>query len=146
MCSHFLSLILGLHLIPFYDLTAKYWVEAAIKADFTGIYLDAEQYKLMEKGAVLEAQPSPLHWWRMNWRTISSIAISRKKKTSRHCLTLPDGMKVMAAGNTPLNRKRTSLRERLLVPETRLNAAFDEFAPDAEKLLRPLHAERFAPG
>ena len=46
----FLELDLALDPIPFDDLCAKYRVEAAIKADFTGIYLDAEQYKLMERG------------------------------------------------------------------------------------------------
>src|SRR5437762_4083030 len=46
----FFEIDLGLDPIPFDDLTAKYRVEAAIKADFTGIYLDAEQYALMEKG------------------------------------------------------------------------------------------------
>ncbi len=46
----FLELELGLDPIPFDDLTAKYRTAAAIKADFTGIYLDAEQYELMEQG------------------------------------------------------------------------------------------------
>ena len=46
----FLEVDLRLDPIPFDDLSAKYRVEAALKADFTGIYLDAEQYKLMEKG------------------------------------------------------------------------------------------------
>ncbi|MCX6845566.1 MAG: hypothetical protein NTU84_03195, partial [Verrucomicrobia bacterium] len=46
----FFEVDLGLDAIPFDDLVAKYRVEAAIKADFSGIYLDAEQYALMEKG------------------------------------------------------------------------------------------------
>jgi hypothetical protein len=46
----FLEVDLGLDPIPFDDLLSKYRVEAAIKADFSGIYLDAEQYTLMEKG------------------------------------------------------------------------------------------------
>jgi len=46
----FFEIDLKLDPIPFDDLTAKYRVEAAIKADFTGIYLDAEQYMRMEKG------------------------------------------------------------------------------------------------
>ncbi len=46
----FLKLELGLDPIPFDDLAAKCRVAAAIKADFTGIYLDAEQYNLMEQG------------------------------------------------------------------------------------------------
>ena len=46
----FLEVDLRLDLIPFDDLTAKYRVEAAITADFTGINLDAGQYALMERG------------------------------------------------------------------------------------------------
>ncbi len=46
----FFEVDLGLDAIPFDDLLSKYRVEAAIKADFSGIYLDAEQYALMEKG------------------------------------------------------------------------------------------------
>lgn len=46
----FFEVDLGLDAIPFDDLNAKYRVEAAIKADFSGIYLDAEQYAPMEKG------------------------------------------------------------------------------------------------
>lgn len=48
----FFEIDLGLNPIPFDDLTAKYRVEAAITADFTGIYLDAEEYALMERGPV----------------------------------------------------------------------------------------------
>ena len=46
----FLEVDFGLDPIPFDDLTAKYRVEAAITADFSGIYLDAAQYALMERG------------------------------------------------------------------------------------------------
>jgi len=46
----FLEIDLQLDPIPFDDLNAKYRVEAAITADFSGIYLDAEQYLLMERG------------------------------------------------------------------------------------------------
>lgn len=46
----FFEVDLGLDAIPFDDLVAKYRLEAAIKVDFSGIYLDAEQYALMEKG------------------------------------------------------------------------------------------------
>ena len=46
----FFEIDLGLDPIPFNELTARYRVEAAIMADFSGIYLDAEQYALMERG------------------------------------------------------------------------------------------------
>jgi len=46
----FFEVDLRLDAIPFDDLAAKYRVDAAIKVDFSGIYLDAEQYALMERG------------------------------------------------------------------------------------------------
>ncbi len=47
----FFEVDLGLDAIPFNSLLSKYRVEAALKVDFSGIYLDAEQYLLMERGA-----------------------------------------------------------------------------------------------
>jgi hypothetical protein len=52
----FLEVDLGLDPIPFDELVAKYRVEAAIKADFSGIYLDAHG-----EGTGVEAESSPLH-------------------------------------------------------------------------------------
>jgi len=46
----FFKIDLGLDPIPFDNLTSKFRVETAITADYTGLYLDAEQYALMEKG------------------------------------------------------------------------------------------------
>jgi hypothetical protein len=46
----FLEVDLEIDPIPFDDLHMKYRVEAAITADFAGLYLDAEQYLLMERG------------------------------------------------------------------------------------------------
>jgi len=45
----FFEIDLELDPIHYSDLTAQYRVEAVIKSDFTGTYLDAEQYSLMEK-------------------------------------------------------------------------------------------------
>lgn len=46
----FVKLDLRLDTIPFPALNRKYRVEAAITADFTGNYLDEEEYNLMELG------------------------------------------------------------------------------------------------
>ena len=46
------ELRLGLDVIPFDDLFAKYDSDAAITHDFTGIYVDTEAYVLWEKGPV----------------------------------------------------------------------------------------------
>lgn len=44
------ELELGLDVIPFDDLAARYEVEAALTKDFTGIYVDADTYVFMERG------------------------------------------------------------------------------------------------
>jgi Zn-dependent peptidase ImmA (M78 family) len=46
------ELRLGLNVIPFDDLFAKYDSDAAITQDFTGIYVDTEAYVFWEKGPV----------------------------------------------------------------------------------------------
>jgi len=149
----FFEVDLGLDPIPFDDLTVKYRVEAAIKADFTGIYLDAEQYALMEKG------PD----WKLN-RLRFSIAhelghyfLHRDLPQKENFASLPE----FARWNENYGGRKYTVEQeanefagRLLVPETRLDAAFDEFAPEAEKFLpnfqvsgqlRDKFAEKIAP-
>ena len=48
----FFEIELRLNPIPLPDLTLKYGAEAAISLDFKSIYVDAEQYELMEDGPV----------------------------------------------------------------------------------------------
>ena len=149
----FLEVDLGLDPIPFDDLTAKYRVEAAIKADFTGIYLDAEQYKLMEKG------PD----WKLNRlrftvaHELAHYFLHRDLPQKENFASLPD----FARWNETYGGKKYTVEQeanefagRLLVPEARLLACFDEFATDAEKLfpnftqigsLRDKFAEKVAP-
>lgn len=57
----FFEVDLGLDPIPFDDFTAKYRVEAAITADFSGLDLDAEQYIADGTGTGVEIEPAPLH-------------------------------------------------------------------------------------
>jgi Zn-dependent peptidase ImmA (M78 family) len=149
----FFEIDLGLNPIPFDDLTAKYRVEAAITSDFTGIYLDAEQYNLMEQGPE----------WKLN-RLRFTIAhelahyfLHRDLPQAEHFASLP----AFACWTSDYcGRKYTVEQEanefagRLLGPEARLVACFDEFAPEAEKLLpnfmasgplRDKFAEKIAP-
>jgi hypothetical protein len=100
----FLEVDLGLDPIPFDDLCAKYRVEAAIKADFTGIYLDAEQYKLMEKGPGWKLS-------RLRFTVAHELAhfflhkdIPQASSFASDRL-LPDGMRTTAGANIPSNRK-----------------------------------------
>ena len=149
----FFEIDLGLDPIPFDDLTAKYRVQAAIKADFTGIYLDAEQYKLMEMG------PD----WKLNRlrftvaHELAHYFLHRDLAQKEHFASLPD----FARWNENYGGKKYTVEQdanefagRLLVPETRLKTYFDEFAPAAEKLvpnfvasgpLRDKFAEKIAP-
>ncbi len=130
----FFEVDLGLNAIPFDDLTAKYRVEAAITADFTGIYLDAQQYALMEKG------PD----WKLNRlrftlaHELAHFFLHRDLPQPKNFASLPDFARWTA---TYGGRKYTAEQEanefagRLLVPERRLKALYDEFALDAEKLV-----------
>ena len=149
----FLEVDLGLNPIPFDDLTAKYRVEAAITADFTGLYLDAEQYALMERGP----------GWKLNRlrftvaHELAHYFLHRDLPQPENFASLPDFARWTANYG---GKKYTTEQEanefagRLLVPESRLRAYFDEFAPQAEKLvtnfmssgqLRNSFAERIAP-
>lgn len=149
----FFEIDLGLNPIPFDDFTSKYRVEAAITADFTGLYLDAEQYALMEKG------PD----WKLN-RLRFSVAhelghyfLHRDLPQKENFASLPDFARWTAGYG---GKKYTAEQEanefagRLLVPESRLRTFFDEFATQAEKLLpdfmvsgplRDKFAEKIAP-
>lgn len=130
----FFEVDLGLDAIPFDDLLTKYRVEAAIKADFSGIYLDAEQYALMEKGPE----------WKLNRlrftvaHELAHYFLHRDLAQASHFSSLPGFAKWTESYS---RRKYTAEQEanefagRLLVPETRLGDLFDEFAGPAEKLV-----------
>ena len=149
----FLEVDLRLDAISFDSLTAKYRVEAAIKADFTGIYLDAEQYKLMERGPDWKLA-------RLRFTVAHELAhffLHRDVPQKENFASLPN----FARWNENYGGRKYTVEQeanefagRLLVPEPRLRACFDEFAPDAEKLipnfmqsgpLRDKFAEKTAP-
>jgi hypothetical protein len=130
----FFELDLRLDPIPFDDLVARYRVEAALTADFTGIYLDAEQYALMERGPE----------WKLNRlrftvaHELAHYFLHRNLLQPEHFACLPNfaswtatygGRKYMA------EQEANEFAGRLLVPEPRLRACFEEFALQAEKLV-----------
>ena len=130
----FFELDLGLNPIPFDGLTAKYRVEAAITADFTGLYLDAEQYALMEKGPE----------WKLN-RLRFTVAHELAHYFLHRDLPQPENFVSMAAfarwtadyggKKFTAEQEANEFAGRLLVPVTRLQACFDEFAPAVRKLI-----------
>ena len=149
----FLELDLGLNPIPFDDLTAKYRVEAAITADFTGIYLDAEQYALMEKGPDWKLS-------RLRFTVAHELAhyfLHRDLPQAGNFESLPDFSRWTATyggKKYSAEQEANEFAGRLLVPENRLRECFDEFAVEAEKLLpnfmassslRDKFAEKVAP-
>lgn len=149
----FFELDLSLDAIPFDDLDRKYRVEAAITADFSGIYIDAEQYTLLETAPV----------WKLN----------RLRFTIAHELghyflhqELPQTEDFQNAENFAKwtanyrGRKYTVEQEanefagRLLVPLSRIQEMYDSFAERASHLvtnferneqLRSQFAEQIAP-
>lgn len=149
----FLEIDLGLDPIPFDSLTAKYRVEAAIKADFTGIYLDAEQYKLMERGPDWKLA-------RLRFTVAHELAhffLHRDLPQKEHFASLPDFARWSedyGGRKYTVEQEANEFAGRLLVPVSRLRACFDEFAPEAERLipnftqigsLRDKFAEKTAP-
>ena len=149
----FLEIDLALDPIPFDDLCAKYRVEAAIKADFTGIYLDAEQYKLMERGPDWKLQ-------RLRFTVAHELAhyfLHRHLPQPAHFASLPDfacWTQNYGGRKYTLEQEANEFAGRLLVPESRLRACFDEFAPQMENLIpnflasgqiRDNFAQRIAP-
>jgi hypothetical protein len=149
----FFEIDLRLDAIPFDDLTAKYRVEAAITADFTGIYLDAEQYALMERGPE----------WKLNRlrftvaHELAHYFLHRHLPQPESFASLPDFARWTtdyAGKKYTAEQEANEFAGRLLVPEGRLKAFFDEFAAQAEKLVpdfmsgasfREKFAERVAP-
>lgn len=149
----FLEVDLGLNPIPFDDLTAKYRVEAAITADFTGIYLDAEQYALMERGPE----------WKLNRlrftvaHELAHFFLHRDLPQKENFASLPEFARWTenyGGRKYTIEQEANEFAGRLLVPENRLRLLFEEFAVEAERLvpnfmqsstLRDKFAERVAP-
>ncbi|MGI8437748.1 MAG: ImmA/IrrE family metallo-endopeptidase [Chthoniobacterales bacterium] len=149
----FLEVDLRLDPIPFDDLTAKYRVEAAITADFTGIYLDAEEYALMERGPAWKLS-------RLRFTVAHELAhyfLHRELPQKEHFASLPDFARWTenyGGRKYTIEQEANEFAGRLLVPESRLRSLFEDFAAEAERLvpnfmqsgtLRDKCAERMAP-
>lgn len=149
----FLEVDLEIDPIPFDDLNAKYRVEAAITANFSGIYLDAEQYLLMERGPE----------WKLNRlrftvaHELAHYFLHRDLPQQAPFSSLPDFARWTenyGGRKYTIEQEANEFAGRLLVPETRLLVLFEEFAAEAERLvpnfmessaLRDKFSERAAP-
>jgi Zn-dependent peptidase ImmA (M78 family) len=121
------ELRLGLDVIPFDDLFAKYDSDAAITQDFTGIYVDTEAYVFWEKGPV----------WKQN-RLRFSVAhelghyiLHREAATRARFDSFDDFARwTRSHGGQKYNLEQAAneFAGRLLVPVERLQQFHDEFA------------------
>ncbi len=149
----FFEVDLRLDPIPFDDLTAKYRVEAAITADFTGMYLDAEQYALMEKGPEWKLA-------RLRFTVAHELAhffLHRDLPQKENFASLPAFARWTenyGGRKYTVEQEANEFAGRLLVPESKLRLLFEEFSAEAERLvpnftqsstLRDKFAERVAP-
>jgi Zn-dependent peptidase ImmA (M78 family) len=130
----FLELDLGLDPISFDGLVNKYRVDAAIKADFTGIYLDAKQYALMEEGPE----------WKLNRfrftvaHELAHYFLHKEIPQKEHFSSLLDfaiWTEHYAGRKYTIEQEANEFAGRLLVPETRLKEYFEMFASEIEKIM-----------
>lgn len=128
------ELDLRLDVIPFDDLAAKYQVEAALKVDFSGIYVDAETYVLLDRGPQWKLK-------RLRFslaHEVGHFILHRDLPQPAHFASLPDFARWT---RDHLGRKYTVEQEanefagRLLVPVERLEIFYDEFATKLSGLL-----------
>ncbi len=149
----FAEIDLALDPIPFDDLAAKYRVEAALKADFTGIYLDTEQYNLMERGPEWKLA-------RLRFTVAHELAhffLHRHIPQPQDFASLPafaTWTETYRGRKYSIEQEANEFAGRLLVPKSRLQGAFDEFCPQIREPLpnfmksgqvRDSFAERVAP-
>jgi Zn-dependent peptidase ImmA (M78 family) len=121
---------LKLDVIPFHELNNKYDVEAALKADFTGIYVDAETYQFFDHGPV----------WKLNRlrfslaHEVGHYVMHRNLPQRKNFASLPDFARWVENFDdaSPLRKNRAEWEAnefagRLLVPVDRLQEFYEEF-------------------
>ncbi len=122
---------LRLDIIPFPDLDSKYRIAAAIRADFTGIYVDEREYVYWESGPEWKAR-------RLRFTVAHELGhyfLHRALPQARNFASLPD----FARWNDSYEGRIYTIEEeanefagRLLVPQPRLQ----EFLEDLDSKLR----------
>jgi Zn-dependent peptidase ImmA (M78 family) len=128
------ELELRLDLIPFDDLYTKFNADAAITADFSGIYVDAETYELID--AAPEWKLNRLRFsiahevghWMMHRHEFAERPFSDFSQFARW--TWENGGR-----KYDIEREANEFAGRLLVPIDQLRSLFDEFAKGADEFL-----------
>jgi hypothetical protein len=121
---------LKLDVIPFDELNNKYNVEAALRVDFTGIYVDAETYEDLDHGP-----PWKLNRLRFSLaHELGHLFMHRDLPQSKNFASLPDFARWVEnfddASPSRKNRAEWEAHEfagRLLVPVDRLQEFYDQF-------------------
>lgn len=128
------ELDLRLDVIPFDDLAAKYQVEAALKVDFTGIYVDAETYVLLDKGPEWKLK-------RLRFslaHEVGHFVLHRHLPQPAHFASLPDfarWTRNQVGRKYSIEQEANEFAGRLLVPVDRLDGFYGEFAQKLSGLL-----------
>jgi hypothetical protein len=129
-----IELDLRLDVIPFDDVAAKYQVEAALKADCTGIYVDAETYLLLDAGPLWKLK-------RLRFslaHEVGHFVLHRKLAQAKHFASLPDfarWMKDYDGRIYAVEQEANEFAGRLLVPPDRLQGYYDEFTSKLKQLM-----------
>lgn len=127
------ELDLHLDVIPFDDLFAKYGMDAMLLQDFTGIYVDAEAYRFLEKGPV---------WKQKRLRftfahELGHFAMHRAAAAARTFADFAAFFRWLHADSPDrykLEQEANEFAGRLLVPRDRLLEDFARFAASAPSI------------
>lgn len=128
------ELELKLDVIPFDDLAVRFDADAAITRDFTGIYVDAEAYDLMDRGPE----------WKLNRlrfsfaHEIGHLALHSNDTELFSVRTMDQfalWSKNCGGRRYQLEKEANEFAGRLLVPRERLLESFENFAMSADQLL-----------
>lgn len=128
---------LKLDIIPFDDLFEKYDADAALRHDYSGIYVDAEAYIIWEKGP---------RWKQRRLRfsvahELGHFVLHREiaaKVTFKNVGEFAAWTKGYHGQQYTLEQAANEFAGRLLVPPDRLAAEFEKFKANIAKLVPPL--------
>lgn len=128
------ELDLRLDVIPFDDLRARYLVDAALKADGTGIYVDAETYILLDQGPE----------WKLNRlrfslaHEVGHYVMHRHLPQPQSFASLPDfarWLKLYDGRIYTVEQEANEFAGRLLVPVERLRSIYDDLTTKFRQIM-----------
>lgn len=128
------ELELSLDVIPFDDLYEKYRIDAAIRSDFSGVYIDTNDFKLLDT----DHDPN-LNRLRFSIaHELGHMVLHREEFESNGFKTVSDFIawtESLGGRNYNIEQEANEFAGRLLVPIERLAELFYDFSQKAEKTL-----------